>query len=142
MRQEHAAGGDGPDLAAVYSDIVVVHATSPRNVGALDDADGVGADGHPVYGNLVRIYLRVADGRILVARFKAFGCSATIAAASMTTELVTGIPLADARALDAAAVERALGGLPAEKRYCAAVAATALRRALDNVGADGARGER
>ena len=93
----------------------------------------MGADGNPVYGNLVRICLRVAGEHVGVARFKAFGCSATIAAASITTELVTGASVAAARGLDAAAIERALGGLPAEKRHCAAVAAVALQRALDNL---------
>jgi nitrogen fixation NifU-like protein len=116
---------------AVYNATVIEHATNPRNVGTLDDADGVGADGNPVYGNLVRVYLRVTDGRIAAAQFKAFGCSATIAAASMVTELATGASLDAARAVDARSVEQALGGLPPEKRHCAAVAAGALRRALD-----------
>ncbi|HEY7061339.1 MAG TPA: iron-sulfur cluster assembly scaffold protein [Chloroflexota bacterium] len=120
------------DELAGYSDTVIDHATNPRNVGALDGADGVGADGNAVYGNLVRIYLAVADGRIQTARFKAFGCSATIAAASMTTELVRGATLTAARALSPIAIEQALGTLPVEKRYCAAVAATALHRALDS----------
>ncbi len=120
---------------AVYNATVVEHATNPRNVGALDGADGVGADGNPVYGNLVRVYLRVADGRVAAARFKAFGCSATIAAGSVVTTLATGATLAEARALDAAAIERALGGLPPEKQHCAVVAAGALQRALDAFGA-------
>jgi NifU-like protein involved in Fe-S cluster formation len=125
--------GDGAaDPNAVYSDTVIEHATKPRNVGVLMNADGVGADGNSIYGNLVRISLRVTAGRIQEARFKAFGCSATIAAASGTTELATGATLLAARALDAAAVEDALGGLPAEKQYCAAVAVTALQRALDH----------
>jgi NifU-like protein involved in Fe-S cluster formation len=128
------------DRDAVYSDTVIEHATKPRNVGVLARPDGVGADGNPVYGNLVRIYLCVAAGRVAAASFKAFGCSATIAAASMTTELATGATLAAARALDAAAIERVLGGLPPEKRYCAAVAASALRRALDACGVPSADG--
>jgi nitrogen fixation NifU-like protein len=119
----------------VYTDTVIEHATNPRNVGVLECADAVGSYGNPVYGNLVRVYLRVDEDRVLVARFKAFGCSATIAAASITTELATGATLGAARMLDAAAIEDALGGLPAEKRYCAAVAATALHRALDECGA-------
>ena len=128
-----SAGSDSPREQAVYSETVVEHATNPRNVGALEGADGVGADGNPVYGNLVRIYVAVAAGHVRAARFKAFGCSATIAAASMATELATGAPLAAARALDAAAIEGALGGLPPEKRYCAGVAASALQRALATV---------
>jgi nitrogen fixation NifU-like protein len=120
-----------PDLRGVYTDTVIEHATNPPNVGVLADANAVGTDGNPVYGSLVRLYLRVEAGHVRAARFKAFGCSATIAAASMITVLATGIALRQARLLDAAAIESALGGLPAEKRYCAAVAATALRRALD-----------
>ena len=124
-------GWKAPDLHGVYTDTVIEHATNPRNVGVLVEANAVGTDGNPVYGNLVRLSLRVEDGRVQAARFKAFGCSATIAAASMTTVLATGIALRQARLLDAVAIETALGGLPAEKRYCAAVAATALHRALD-----------
>lgn len=124
-------GGDSADPNAIYSDVVVEHATNPRNVGTLEGASAVGSDGNPVYGNLVRVYLALDDDRVLAARFKAFGCSATIAAASITTELVTGATVLAARQVDAVAIERALGGLPAEKRYCAAVAANALRRALD-----------
>ena len=118
------------DEQAVYTDTVVDHATNPRNVGVLEAADGVGADGNAVYGNLVRIYVAVAAGHVRAARFKAFGCSATIAAASMATQLASGVPLLAARALDAATIERALGGLPPEKRYCAGVAANALQQAL------------
>jgi nitrogen fixation NifU-like protein len=128
---ETGATRNAPPEQTVYSDVVVEHATNPRNVGVLEDADGVGADGNPVYGNLVRIYIRLAEGHVGVARFKALGCSATIAAASMATELATGASVATARALDAATIERALGGLPPEKRHCAGVAAGALQRALD-----------
>ena len=114
----------------VYNQTVVDHATNPRNAGPLAGANAVGADGNPVYGNLVRIYLLVAEECIEAVRFKAFGCSATIAAASMTTVLACGSTLPAARRLDAAAIEAALGGLPPEKRHCAAVAAGALQRAL------------
>lgn len=117
--------------ALVYSEQVVDHATNPRNVGRLEPADASGADGDPVIGNLIRFYLRVEGDRIAAARFQAFGCSATIAAASVTTELASGAPVAALRALDAATIEAALGGLPPEKRSCAAVAARALQRALD-----------
>jgi NifU-like protein involved in Fe-S cluster formation len=118
----------------VYSEAVVDHATRPRNVGALPGAHAVGTDGDPMVGNRVQVYLRLEGARVVEARFKAFGCSATIAAASMMTELVSGVSLDAARGLDAAAIECALGGLPQEKRHCAAVAAGALRRALASVG--------
>jgi len=124
----------GDDGAAVYTDAVIEHATQPRNVGVLERPDGVGVDGNPVYGNLVRISVSVRNGHIAAARFKAFGCSATIAAASMTTVLAAGARWPVARALDGPAIEQALGGLPPEKRYCAAVAVSALHRALDACG--------
>lgn len=120
----------------MYSDAVIDHATNPRNVGTLDPADGVGTDGNPVYDNQVRIAIRLAGSRVAMARFKAFGCSATIAAASMATELAIGRELAAARTVDARAIELALGGLPDEKRHCAVVAAGALRRALERCGGE------
>ena len=128
------SNGADRDVPAVYSEIVIDHATNPRNVGSLESADAVGADGNPVYGNLVHIYVRVTAECIQAARFKAFGCSATIAAASMTTVLASGSTLRTARRLDAAAIEAALGGLPPEKRHCADVAAGALQRALAGLG--------
>ena len=130
-------GGPGPAAAAgsaealVYSEQVIDHATNPRNVGRLDPADAIGVDGDPVIGNLIRFYLRVDGDRVAAVGFQAFGCSATIAAASVTTELASGVPVAALRTLDAATIEAALGGLPAEKRSCAVVAARALERALD-----------
>ncbi|HLI27597.1 MAG TPA: iron-sulfur cluster assembly scaffold protein [Chloroflexota bacterium] len=115
----------------VYSPAVIDHATNPRNVGTLPDAHGVGADGEPVVGSHVRIALRLEAGRVSAVRFRAFGCSATIAAASVATELALGAEVAVARAIDAARIAAALGGLPSEKVHCARVAAGALRRALD-----------
>lgn len=118
----------------VYGPLVIEHATNPRNVGTLEAASGVGSAGNPVVGNTVRISVRVDDGQVVAARFRAFGCSATIAAASIATELAVGRSAAQARLLDARAIERALGGLPAEKRHCATVAAGALQQALDGSG--------
>jgi nitrogen fixation NifU-like protein len=122
----------------VYSSAVIDHATNPRNVGALPDAHGVGTDGEPVVGSQVRIALRLEAGRVSAVRFRAFGCSATIAAASVATELAAGAEIAVVRAIDAACIAAALGGLPAEKQHCARVAAGALQRALDAALARGA----
>jgi nitrogen fixation NifU-like protein len=122
----------------VYSPAVIDHATNPRNVGALADAHGVGTDGEPVVGSQVRIALRLEAGRVSAVRFRAFGCSATIAAASVATELAAGAEIAVARAIDAARIAAALGGLPDEKQHCARVAAGALQRALDAALARGA----
>jgi len=119
------------DEPLVYTDTVVDHATRPRNVGILEGAHGIGADGNPVYGNQVRMYVRLGAAGVEAVRFKALGCSATIAAASMATVLAEGQSLAVARAVRAEAIVRALGGLPPEKQHCAIVAAGALQRALD-----------
>jgi len=119
------------DEPLVYTDAVVDHATRPRNVGVLEGAHGIGTDGNPVYGNQVRIYVRLGAARVEAVRFKALGCSATIAAASMATVLSEGQPVAMVRAVQAETIVRALGGLPPEKQHCALVAAGALQRALD-----------
>src|SRR5713226_6620409 len=115
----------------VYTDTVVEHATRPRNVGVLEGAHGIGTEGNPVYGNQVRIYVRLGAAGVEAVRFKALGCSATIAAASMATVLAEGQTVAVVRSLQADTIQRALGGLPPEKQHCAAVAAGALQRALD-----------
>ena len=125
---------DGEPETHVYGPVVVDHATNPRNVGSLEAASGVGTDGNPLVDSSVRIAVRLACDRVEAVRFRAFGCSATIAAASMATELAAGQDMAAARQIDADTIERALGGLPLEKRHCAAVAAGALRRALDAAG--------
>jgi nitrogen fixation protein NifU and related proteins len=119
------------DESVVYTDVVVEHATRPRNVGVLDGAHGIGTEGNPVYGNQVRIYVRLGAAGVEAVRFKALGCSATIAAASMATVLAEGQSVAVARGVGAETIQRALGGLPPEKQHCAAVAAGALQRALD-----------
>ncbi|MBX5489642.1 MAG: iron-sulfur cluster assembly scaffold protein [Chloroflexi bacterium] len=122
-------GGDMAD-PYLYSPVLIDHATNPRNVGALQDPHGVGTDGEPVVGSQVRIAVRLEHERVSAIRFRAFGCSATIAAASVATELANGRLVADARTIDAARITAALGGLPPEKHHCARVAAGALQRAL------------
>lgn len=113
-----------------YSPEVIDHYTDPRNPGALPDATGTGQAGQGSGGELmIRIQVRAAGGVVEEARFRAFGCSASIAAASVTTELLRGRSVAAASLLDAAEVERALGGLPESKRHCAAYAAEAARAA-------------
>jgi nitrogen fixation NifU-like protein len=120
------------DDPLVYTDTVVDHATRPRNVGILEGAHGIGTDGNPVYGNQVRIYVRLGAAGVEVVRFKALGCSATIAAASMATVLAEGQTLAVVRGVRPETIVHALGGLPPEKQHCAVVAAGALQRALDS----------
>lgn len=114
----------------LYSPAAVDHFTSPRNVGAVASPAGKGSDTNPTCGDRTTITVAVHEGRIDEARFRTFGCVAAIASASALTELVTGKSVAEARALDAGDVIRALGGLPARKEGCALMAVGALRAAL------------
>lgn len=122
-------------MSLAYSSITLEHFRHPRNVGRLPNANAVGIVDDRASDNYVSIYLRIEDGWIQSASFRTLGCSACIAASSITTELVRGRSLAEARALDAAAIDRALGGLPAAKHHCAELAARALAAALDQYAA-------
>ena len=113
-----------------YSAAAIDHFTAPRNVGAVEAPDGKGSDANPSCGDRTTITLRVSDGRVAEARFRTFGCTAAIAAASVVTELATGRPVGEAAALEPADVLRALGGLPPRKEACALMAVGALRAAL------------
>jgi nitrogen fixation NifU-like protein len=113
-----------------YSDIALDHLTRPRNVGTLTDPSGTGTDANPSCGDRTTITVRVRDGTIAELRFRTFGCTAAIAAASVLTELATGKRTDDAARLEPADILNALGGLPARKEACALMAIGALRGAL------------
>jgi nitrogen fixation protein NifU and related proteins len=115
-----------------YSATTVEHFRHPRNVGRLDDANAVGAVDDRRTENLISLYLRIQDGRITAAGFRTFGCSACIAASSMTTVLVEGKTLAEAQTINAEALLAALAGLPEGKRHCADLAVRALAAALED----------
>ncbi len=118
-------------MDAVYSAAVLDHYARPRNLGRLPEANGRGVAGDLRGGDTqVEIAIRVEAGRIAAARHRTFGCSATIAAASVATELIAGRAPAEAAALTAEAITAALGGLPPERRYAPALAADAVRRAV------------
>lgn len=113
-----------------YTDAVREHFANPRNPGKLADATGSGQAGEGTGGDLmIQIGIRAPEGVVEEARFRAFGCSATIASASVTTELLKGRSLQQVLALGAEEVDAALGGLPACKRHCAAYAAEAAHAA-------------
>lgn len=113
-----------------YTPQVMDHYSNPRNPGALPDATGVGQSGEGTGGDLlIQVSLRASGGVVEEARFRAFGCSASIASASATTELLQGRTLESAEALSADEIEAALGGLPPSKRHCAEHAAAAARAA-------------
>ncbi len=114
----------------MYSDKVFDHFQNPRNVGKIEDADGVGTVGNPVCGDLMTIYIKVKDDRIVDIKFQTFGCAAAIATSSMATEMAKGKTIEEALKITRDAVAEALGGLPKQKMHCSNLAADALRRAI------------
>ena len=116
----------------MYSDLVMDHFSDPRNVGEIEDADGVGQIGNPVCGDVMRISIAVDDDRITAVKFKTFGCGAAVATSSMVTEMVKGKTLAEAAEISNKAVAEALGGLPPNKMHCSNLAADALHLAIQD----------
>ncbi|MEM2030168.1 MAG: iron-sulfur cluster assembly scaffold protein [Archaeoglobaceae archaeon] len=100
----------------MYSKKVLEHFMNPRNVGEIPDADGVGIEGNPVCGDVMKIYIKVKDDKIVDAKFQTFGCGAAIAVSSMITEIVKGKTLDEAMKISKDVVAEALGGLPSKKR--------------------------
>ena len=115
---------------ALYSDKVMDHFRNPRNVGIIDDADGVGEVGNPVCGDIMKIYLKIADNTITDVKFETFGCGSAIATSSMATEMIKGKKVSEALELSNRAVVEALGGLPAQKIHCSVLAEEAVRAAV------------
>ena len=116
----------------MYTDLVMDHFSNPRNVGEIEDADGVGQIGNPVCGDVMRISIAVTDDRISDIKFKTFGCGAAVATSSMVTELVMGKTLEEAADISNKAVAEALGGLPPNKMHCSNLAADALHLAIQD----------
>jgi nitrogen fixation NifU-like protein len=115
----------------MYSDLVLDHFSDPRNVGEIEDADGVGDFGDAECGDVLRITISVDEqDRITDVRFKAFGCGAAVASSSMATELAMGKSLTEAAAITNTTVAEALGGLPPHKMHCSNMAADALHLAI------------
>ncbi len=114
----------------MYSDKVLEHFRNPRNVGEIEDADGVGTVGNPVCGDLMSVYIKVENDKISDIKFKTFGCGAAIATTSMTTELAKGKTLDEAMEITRQDVADELGGLPPVKMHCSNLAADALHEAI------------
>lgn len=108
------------------------HFTNPRNVGEIEEPDGVGQVGNPVCGDIMKMYIKVTDGRIEDIRFKTFGCGAAIATSSMITELAKGKTIEEALEIGNRTVAEALGGLPPTKMHCSNLAADALHKAIQD----------
>ncbi len=115
-----------------YSELVIEHFQNPRNVGIIEDADGVGKMGSPVCGDLMEIYIKVDNSHITDIKFRTFGCGAAIASGSMASEMIKGKTLAEAEALTDEDVARALGGLPEKKMHCSNLAASTLHKAIED----------
>lgn len=117
-------------MAMAYSDKVRDHFANPRNVGKIEDADGVGEVGNAVCGDIMKIYLKIDNDIITDVKFNTFGCGSAIASSSMATEMIKGKPVSEAMALTNKAVVEALDGLPAVKIHCSVLAEEAVKAAL------------
>jgi nitrogen fixation NifU-like protein len=116
----------------MYSQKVMEHFMKPRNVGVIEDADGVGEVGNPVCGDIMKIYIRVKDNRIVDAKFMTFGCGAAIASSSMATELIKGKTVDEAWEVSNASVAEALEGLPPIKMHCSVLAEEGIHKAIND----------
>lgn len=115
---------------ALYSEKVMDHFKNPRNVGVIEDADGVGEVGNAKCGDIMKIYLKIKDNVIDDVKFETFGCGSAIASSSMATEMIKGQPLSEALKLSNKAVAQALDGLPAHKMHCSVLAEEAIKAAV------------
>ena len=114
----------------LYSEKVMDHFRNPRNVGVIENADGVGEVGNTVCGDIMKIYLKIKDGTIEDVKFNTFGCGSAIASSSMATEMIKGKPVSEALELTNKAVAEALDGLPAHKLHCSVLAEQAVKKAV------------
>ena len=117
---------------ALYSDKVMEHFLHPKNVGVIENADGVGEVGNAKCGDIMKMYLKIDNDIITDVKFETFGCASAIASSSMATELIKGQPVDQALKLTNAAVAEALDGLPAYKMHCSVLAEEAIKSALDD----------
>lgn len=116
----------------MYSEKVMDHFNNPRNVGEISDADGIGSEGNPVCGDMMKIFIKVDEDKITDIKFKTFGCGAAIAVSSMITEMAKGKTLDEALAITKESVADALDGLPAQKQHCSNLGADALHKAIED----------
>ncbi len=119
-------------MTDTYSEKVMDHFMNPRNVGEIENADGVGKVGNPACGDIMQMFIKIEDNVIVDAKFKTFGCGAAIASSSMATELIKGKNIKDALKITNEEVTKELGGLPKVKRHCSVLAEQALQSALDD----------
>ncbi len=116
----------------IYSDKVMEHFMNPRNVGEIEDADGIGEVGNPVCGDMMTFYIKVRDNHLSDIKFKTFGCGAAIAVSSIVSEMAMGKSLEEVRKITPALVAEELEGLPKNKYHCSNLGAQALNKAIDD----------
>ena len=116
----------------IYNEKVMEHFMNPRNVGEIEDADGVGEVGNPVCGDMMAFYIKVKDNHLSDIKFKTFGCGAAIAVSSIVSEMAMGKTLEEARKITPALVAEELEGLPKNKYHCSNLGAQALNKAIDD----------
>ena len=116
----------------MYSEKVMDHFSDPRNMGAMDDPDGVGEVGNPVCGDAMTVYIKVKDDKLQDVKFKTFGCVAAIAVSSMVSELARGLSLEEGKRISKQAIADSLDGLPKEKMHCSNLGAEALGKAIED----------
>ena len=118
---------------ALYSEKVMDHFRNPRNVGVIEDADGIGEVGNAKCGDIMKMYLKIDDNEVITdVKFETFGCGSAIASSSMATEMIKGQPVSEAMKLTNAAVAEALDGLPDYKMHCSVLAEEAIKSALED----------
>jgi nitrogen fixation NifU-like protein len=116
----------------IYSDKVMEHFTNPRNVGEIENPDGLGEEGNPICGDVMAFYIKVKDNRLEDVKFKTFGCGAAIAVSSMVSEMAIGKTLDEAMKITPGIVADMLEGLPKNKLHCSNLGAQALHKAIEN----------
>ena len=117
---------------ALYSEKVMEHFRNPRNVGVIEDANGIGEVGNAKCGDIMKMYLKIEDDIIQDVKFETFGCGSASASSAMATELIKGKPVSEAMKLTNKAVAEALDGLPAYKMHCSVLAEEAIQSALED----------
>ena len=117
---------------ALYSEKVMDHFRNPRNVGVIEDANGIGEVGNAKCGDIMKMYLKIEDEVIKDVKFETFGCGSAIASSSMATEMIKGQPVSEAMKLTNKAVAEALDGLPDYKMHCSVLAEEAIKSALED----------
>jgi nitrogen fixation NifU-like protein len=116
----------------MYSEKVMDHFTNPRNVGVMEDADGIGEEGNPVCGDAMKLFIKVKDDVITEIKFQTFGCASAIAVSSMVTEIAKGMTLDEAMNVSKQSLADALDGLPPQKMHCSNLGAAALHKAIED----------